>query len=712
MRLRPPAPRRLERVGVVFARAALLVAVASCRAFGAAPAAAPRMLYPADTVHVAVPRPHDASALRLAPRFAAVLPAQQPADAFADLGERVSHAAGVSVRSFGGPGSLASVSIRGSSSNQVEVFYDGIPLGRARDGIARLADAPLAGLSRVEVSRGFAPFELASAPMGGAINLIPRDDAARAYTLHLAGGSWRTADGSATAGFGGETWRGAAYGTWLSSAGDFAFLDDNATPFNTSDDERTRRRNNARHSLTGGATLTRVLDDRSVVTAVVDASRRRSGLPGIGPVQASDASSSADQLLTHVRASRWLRGDATRGRGVRGELHLYDVATHERFTDTRGELGAGRQDNDDRTATTGVRAQAQWRGAQHELALLGELASDRLRTRDFVPSVTTYPLIRRTTRSAAAEYRWTPWDGRVAIAPSYRVEEAIARSPRVVRVGAALPVRAAGLEPHAHTASPSLAARVAPVEWLALKGHTGRYRRLPSFLELFGERGAVSGNPLLKNETGTHSDLGITLASPDARWSLEVDGFAVRAHDLVVYVQNSQRTSVAQNIGTAHIDGCEATLSAALAGDALRLEANATWQTARDAGDNIYTRGRLLPGRPLREYFASAVARAGLFDVRGEIAHSSGMYLDRTGRLPVAASSTLGAGIAYHAGGRAHGITLTASATNLTDARTADLAGYPLPGRAFYLSVDRHGLWSRPRSTIAAAPATTETARR
>ncbi len=700
MRIRPPAPRRLERVGELLvgnvARAAVVASVCCSTATAGTRPAVPPPRYPADTVRVDAPRPRDVTAARVAPRFVTIVPARRAADAFADLGSRIAHAAGVSVRSTGGPGAVASVSIRGSSSNQVEVFYDGIPLGRARDGAARLADAPLAGLARVEVSRGFAPFELASAPLGGTINLVPRDDAAHRYALHASGGSWRTAEGSASAGFGGDAWRATTYATWLSSAGDFAFLDDNATPYNSSDDERTTRRNNALRRASAGGSWSRALDARTTLTGVVDVSRRRSGLPGIGPVQATSAAYASDQALAHLRLSRAL------GR-VTASVHVYDVATHERFTDTHGELGGGNQDNDDRTVTTGIRTLAAWHAGAHAVSLLGELAGDRWRSRDLWPRAVTYPLIRRTTRSAAAEYAWTPFEGRLTLAPSYRVEEAVARSPRVVRIGAALPARASGLAPRARTSAPALAARVAATDWLAVKGHTGRYRRLPTFVELFGERGAVSGNPALRSESGTHSDAGVTLVSRDAHATLELAAFAVRGRDLVVFVQNSQRTSVAQNVSAARIDGCELTAAADL-GAHLHVDANATWQTARDVSDNVYTHGRLLPGRPLREYFVSVLAHAGVVDMRGECASSSGVYLDRAGRVAVPAATTWNAGLACHVGGRAapH-LTVSASVTNLTDARSADLAGYPLPGRALYLSVDRAGLFASSHGALAGA---------
>src|SRR5262245_60066085 len=103
--------------------------------FGALLLAPPRTapaadgIYAVDTVRVDSPRTHLPS-----PQFTSVLPGRLPAEAFADLSQRLAHAVGVSVRSYGAPGALSAVSIRGSSPAQIDVYYDGVPLARARDG--------------------------------------------------------------------------------------------------------------------------------------------------------------------------------------------------------------------------------------------------------------------------------------------------------------------------------------------------------------------------------------------------------------------------------------------------------------------------------------------------------------------------------------------------------------------------------------------------
>jgi iron complex outermembrane receptor protein len=677
--------------------AACVLALFAARA-GAmqAPNADAHPSYAADTVRVESARPSSKSATFASPAFTTVLPAVQSAEAFADIAERLAHAAGVTVRSYGGPNALATVSIRGSSASQVDVYYDGIPLSRSRDGIARLTDLPLLSLSHIEIVRGAAPVGVAGAPVGGAINMVPLALPPRALTWHVAGGSFRTTETALAAGWGSSNgaWRVTAHGAALTSAGDFRYRDDNGTSLVQSDDEIVPRRNNALRNVSAGAIGTRALSRCAALTVLLDGTTYRAGMPGLGAVQATAARFASDHLLGHAR----LRVDVGGAQNVTGamiELGAYDFALRERLTDRLGELGGGNQDNENRTALTGARARVLLRGPGEELEAVAELEAERLHATDLWPRSVTYPLVRRTTRRLAVEERWTTLGGRVLLAPSYRVEHTRARSDGVVRIGAALPVRANGLAPRATTESPALATRVAPVSWCVIKGHTGRYRRLPTFTELFGERGTVTGNPRLHPETGTHSDVGIALQrnAVDRRSvavRAEVAAFRVRVQDLVVFVQNSQRTSVAQNIGRAHIDGLETTLSLGV-GRALQFDANATLETARDASGDAYTRGRLLPGRPLREAFAAVLLRHGVCDVRAEMALASGSYLDRANRVPLAARAIASLGASWHLrrGDSGSALTLTCTVKNVANVRVFDVAGYPLPGRALYVALDR-----------------------
>ena len=103
---------------------------------------------------------------------------------------------GVTVSQNGGPGSLASVSIRGSSGNQVAVFIDGIRVGSATTGQAAWADLPTSAFDRVEVISGPAAASFGADAVGGVIQLFTNraSNQPNQTTISTGGGSNKTFD--------------------------------------------------------------------------------------------------------------------------------------------------------------------------------------------------------------------------------------------------------------------------------------------------------------------------------------------------------------------------------------------------------------------------------------------------------------------------------------------------------------------------------------
>ncbi|WP_321874925.1 TonB-dependent receptor domain-containing protein [Burkholderia cenocepacia] len=103
---------------------------------------------------------------------------------------------GVTVAQNGGPGSSASVSIRGSSASQVAVFIDGIRIGSPTTGIAPWADLPTDAFERVEVISGPAAASFGNNAMGGVVQLFTRRAAQQPNqtTVSFGGGTNKTFD--------------------------------------------------------------------------------------------------------------------------------------------------------------------------------------------------------------------------------------------------------------------------------------------------------------------------------------------------------------------------------------------------------------------------------------------------------------------------------------------------------------------------------------
>lgn len=88
-----------------------------------------------------------------------------------DLSGVIDKISGVKIRSTGGVGSEANVTLNGFSGRHVKVFIDGVPM----DGMSSafgLNNIPAGLAKRVEVYKGVVPIELGGDALGGAINII------------------------------------------------------------------------------------------------------------------------------------------------------------------------------------------------------------------------------------------------------------------------------------------------------------------------------------------------------------------------------------------------------------------------------------------------------------------------------------------------------------------------------------------------------------
>jgi len=116
-----------------------------------------------------------------------------------DLPAVLAGQAGVTVTRRGGPGSQATVSIRGSAAHQVLVLLDGVPLNDVTSGQADLSTIPLEQLERITIVRGAAAARYGPRALAGALILERR----RASRTEASGtgaiGPWGERNGRASA---------------------------------------------------------------------------------------------------------------------------------------------------------------------------------------------------------------------------------------------------------------------------------------------------------------------------------------------------------------------------------------------------------------------------------------------------------------------------------------------------------------------------------
>jgi len=631
--------------------------------------------------------------------FATVVPiADQPAEV-QTLTDVLDEAVGVQVRRYGGLGDFATVSIRGSTPGQVGVFFDGVALTRARSETVNLADLPLDQLGRVEVYRGVSPLALSSSSLAGAINLVSKaPDATPRFSLLAGGGSFGTRKVSTA----GSAARGRLAGflsaTYLGSEGDFEFEDDNGTLQNRDDDETTKRRNNAFDSGEVLGKLRYALaDGGGAVTGLTELFVNRQGVPGIGAFQSDDASLRDLRTLSYLRYEQprlVTLGPAAVDLSSTGSF----VYERERYRDVEGEIGLGNVATDNRTYTGAFDNLAATRLGRHALEGRLDVSGQVFAPKDTLADDANGPNQSRVRVGIAAGDTMGFFDDRFLVQPTLRWEHLADDFTGVSETGGQ--IARESRSKNRSLWNPRLGLRADMLDDVALKANVGRAERAPNFTELFGNRGAILGNPDLDPERGVNADFGVVATrsrlGPLANMRLEAVGFVSVVDDLIVLVQNSQRTSIYRNVERARTVGTELAAGTDLF-EHLRIGLNYTYQDARDESGIPARDGNQLPGRPKHDLYHRSEYRRDEGRLFYELSFIAENFLDQANFLVVndRAIHTLGIeGDVAAIGRRLDSATLarvplvaTFEVRNFTDNRVEDVAGYPLPGRALFATV-------------------------
>lgn len=91
------------------------------------------------------------------------------------LNDLMNRSTGIRIRQNGGLGSRAEISINGFQGKAIKYFKDGIPLDFLGEGY-NLANVPLEALDHVEVYKGILPVSLGADALGGAVNLVSKQN--------------------------------------------------------------------------------------------------------------------------------------------------------------------------------------------------------------------------------------------------------------------------------------------------------------------------------------------------------------------------------------------------------------------------------------------------------------------------------------------------------------------------------------------------------
>ena len=599
--------------------------------------------------------------------------------ATASVADALATSAGVQTKSLGGFGAYQAVSVRGASTGHTVVLVDGVPLARLAAVTTDLGRFAIDSFGEVELYRGSVPVELGGAGVGGAVNLVTRlGRGEHGERVHATMGVGSFGARHARVHYGDDHGRVLSSTTlgYQGATGDYTYFSDNSTPLNKTDDAYVPRENNHFDQLDLASRI-----GNATAVGGVRVAWKRNGLPGSTSQPAVDANLSTIDVVADGRF------DAKLGRTTARQLG-YVLVERQLLRDPMGELGLGPQHRGYLTISGG--ASTTWsRGFGAHRAIAGiELRGDRFRDADRDDARAA--LVGTRGAGAASLAAELALGDAIAVTPALRVD--LARTaPTPMTEG---PDAFADQPPRWDTVpSPRLGVRARIVDDVAIKGSAGWYVRLPTLVELFGNRGSIVGSPELRPERGPSADLGVVWAPAKAIGSIDrilVQSalFATRPRDTIALITTAGFAARAENIGATQSYGAEFVASARLA-RTLSISAAYTRLVSEQLVSDPNLDGKTLPRTPGHFLYARAdVARriaTRLASAWLDVAAQSESFLDQANFQRLDGRALIGAGVRAEIAG---GVAASLAAANVTNLRAADLYGYPMPGRSFFLSLD------------------------
>jgi len=599
------------------------------------------------------------------------------------VGEVINKSPGIQVRQSGGLGSFSTVSLRGSNSDQVMVYLDGVLLNDASGGGVDLSDISLSDVASIEIYRGITPAQFPGASIGGVINIKTRRSTPGLKGHVLVGyGSFNTKKFSGFINNKLGRWDYLISGDSLDSANNFRFKNDNGTPDNPNDDT-WQDRNNAQFDQTN--LLTRIgynLTDSSRIDLTNYWFSKNLGIPTWN----NYPNATSYDTRQNISTLKLTANDIT-------PLHLNTfmqfnyLDKNEVYNDSRmgsGAIGLGRQYTRYRTRHYDAVFYAESSTENQTINTTLKVGTETYQPTDLLAS-RTYAKSCRNSLDAVVQDTLFLHNDKLSITPGIRYQ--IISDKFASDVSYAFPsvqnTRYSKVD-----ATPQVGFKYRLFRGVILKSNLAQYVRYPSFYELFGDRGIFIGNTALKPEKGINFDAGIEWnRHVEYPWldqiSAGADYYESRINDLITRLYDARGIGKSVNIARAVIRGVEMEFSADLF-DFLKITGNGTWQDTKNentANPNVY--GNQLPGKFRLALMGRIEARFQHIRIYTEYLHASGMYYDTYNLLDASTKNQVNCGTSL----LWKQFQISIEARNIGNDWFQDFNGYPMPGRSYFATI-------------------------
>lgn len=597
-----------------------------------------------------------------------------------DLSEVIEKQTGVQVRQSGGLGSFSSMSLRGASEEQVMVYLDGVLLNDASGGGVDLSNISLADVECIEIYRGVSPMNFDRASIGGVVNIKTiRTTPGLQSNASIGYGAFNTQKYTGFINHRPGDWDYLISGDYLSSDNDFRFKNDNGTPVNPEDDRWENRRNAGLDQFNLLTRFGRKITPDTRLDFINKFFSKNQGLPSWNNSEETETDFSTDQNISTLK---WVKDNVS-------PLHLntctqvdYLFKT-EAYDDSKGHIGLGKQKNEYDTQRLSATTYTEYQSDNNNLqCTLG--ASDETYTAEDMLSRQTTNKSNRLSTTAGVQDIVFLFSHQLQITPGLRFQHIDDELEKAID-DMGNPVEPEDLKDD--YLMPQMGAKYLLNPNITLKTNISQYHRIPSFFELFGDRGFFLGNPELKSEKGINTDAGVEFHKTFNTLMLkQCTGYGVafmsRIDDLISRTYDARGIGKSDNISKADIYGTECNLTMEM-NPYVSLTAQYTWQDTENNSEIKAFNGNRLPGKFRHSWLTQA--RFNVADVSFTMAYinEDDMYYDTANLLKANTKSEINASLSWIL----KSVMLTLEVKNIGNDNYEDFNGYPQPGRSWFCSV-------------------------
>ena len=618
--------------------------------------------------------------LESSPIFFSVINKEQFEGKIVSLAEVIEKEAGVQVRQSGGLGSFSSVSLRGSSSDQVMVFLDGVLLNDASGGGVDLSNISLSDVESIEIYRGITPANFGRSSIGGAIN-IRTNRAKKGFKGNVSAGyaSFHTKKGSLFINHKPDKWDYLISADVMETANDFEFVNDKGTDWNLDDDEEEERNNAAVEQYNLLSKFGYDFSDDLRLELNNQWFSKDQELPNWNNSPLVDTTLDTERNMTTLG----LIADNITPLKLNTHFKINHTWKEEIYDDSDGSVGLGKQKDKYTTKRTGGSVYAEWLTSSNTLSLYAEFIHEDYEPEDLLQDTDPRDSCRDYI-SVVLQDNWYLFRERLILTPSLRytwlhdeLESASDYWGKTLH----------GKSRRRDYLDPQLGIKYKLLDWLTLKANWGEYVREPSFFELFGDRGLFLGNMDLDAEEGMNLDCGFEIdhgfsSGPVQHIKLEAAFFYSDVDNLITRTYNARGIGKSVNISSSEIKGLEAGLELDVL-QYFRLIGKGTWQDTENQSDIKAFDGKDLPGRYEKSYLGRVEARVGDCKLYLEKIAEKGRYFDTANLLEAEDKKETNLGLSWSY----KDMLLNFEARNIGDNQYEDFNGYPLPGRSYSASI-------------------------